>query len=90
MKIEEITKAEIHFVTTDEEDYSEYTRYSATNWTVRRGESDEPVYDCKELESMFQIAMGNDNMSLVAGSTITSEKLQQLDYDVDEMLGNET
>lgn len=60
MKIEEITKAEIHFVTTDEEDYYEYTRYSATNWTVRMGESDEPVYDCKELESMFQRALANE------------------------------
>ena len=60
MKIEGITKAEIHFVTTDEEDYYEYTRYSATNWTVRMGESDEPVYDCEELESMFQRALANE------------------------------
>ena len=60
MKIEEITKAEIHFVTTDEEDYYKYTRYSATNWTVRMGESDEPVYDCEELESMFQSALANE------------------------------
>lgn len=54
MKIETIAKAEVHFVTTDEEDYYEYTRYSSTNWTVRMGESDEPVHNCEEIEGMFQ------------------------------------
>lgn len=57
MEIKGITKAEIHFVTTDEGDYYEYTRYSSTNWTVRMGESDEPVYNCEELEDMFQSAL---------------------------------
>lgn len=60
MKIKEIRKAEVHFIETDEEDYYRYTRYSATNWTVIMGESDEPVYDCEELEAMFQSALANE------------------------------
>ena len=60
MKIKEIKKAEVHFVETDEEDYYRYTRYSATNWTVVVGESDEPVYDCEGLETMFQSALANE------------------------------
>jgi len=56
MKITEITKSTIHYVATDEEDYCEYTRHSALNWTRVIGESDEPVHYCEELESMFQKA----------------------------------
>ena len=56
MKITEITKSTIHYVVTDEEDYCEYTRHSALNWTRVIGESDEPVYCCEGLESMFQKA----------------------------------
>jgi len=60
MKIEDIIETTIHFVTTDADEWNEYTRYSADSWTVRMGESDEPEYDCKELEAMFQSALANE------------------------------
>ena len=54
MKITKITKEIIHYVETDEEDYNTYIRHSAKNWGVIMGESEEVVYDCEELEVMFQ------------------------------------
>lgn len=48
MKIEK----SVHWVV--EMDDNSYTRYSPTNWTIRMGESDEPVYACVELEKLFQ------------------------------------
>lgn len=54
MKIKNITKATIFYVETDEEEYCRYTRHGRDSWTVAMGESDEPVYDCSELEQMFQ------------------------------------
>ena len=57
--IKEITKKEIYKVITDEE-YNQYTRYSANCWTVTIGESDEPVYDCEELEIEFKKIMKNE------------------------------
>jgi len=41
-------------VETDEPEYSRYTRYTSDNWTVVMGESEEPVYDCTELERLYQ------------------------------------
>lgn len=52
-------KREIYQVITDEE-YNQYTRYSDNCWTVTIGESDEPVYDCEELEMEFQKIMKNE------------------------------
>jgi len=54
MKIEEIKESTIHYITTDEEDYYQYIRHSATNWEVTMGESRESVYPCDDLEVMFQ------------------------------------
>lgn len=54
MKIKEVTKATIFYVETDEEGYYRYIRHGADSWTVTMGESDEPVYDCEELEKLFQ------------------------------------
>lgn len=54
MKITEITKEIIFQVHTEDCDYYLYTRRSADNWTVRMGESDEPLYDCAEIEGKFQ------------------------------------
>lgn len=54
MRIIEVSKAVIFYVTTDSDELYEYKRYSADNWTVIMGESDEPVYDCEDLEEMFQ------------------------------------
>lgn len=31
-----------------------YTRYSSMCWTVTMGESEEPVYNCEELEKAYQ------------------------------------
>lgn len=42
---------------TDNNDYYTYTRYGADNWSIRMGESDEPLYDTEtieELEEAFQ------------------------------------
>jgi len=54
MKITEVTKIVCFLIETDDEYNCMYTRYSADNWTVRIGESDEPLYDCKEIESLYQ------------------------------------
>jgi hypothetical protein len=57
VKIESIQHTTAHFVETDEhktDDWYQYTRHSANNWSVRMGESDESEYDCKELEEAFQ------------------------------------
>jgi hypothetical protein len=54
MKIESITKREVHFVETDDSVSSFYTRYSSDMWTVGMAESDEPVYNCEEIEKLFQ------------------------------------
>lgn len=54
MILKEVTKAVVFFVETDEKEQNYYTRYSSDNWTVRMGESDEPLYDCEEIERLFQ------------------------------------
>lgn len=54
MTIKEVTKATIFYVETNEEYYNRYIRHGENSWTVAIGESDEPVYDCEELESLFQ------------------------------------
>lgn len=48
-------------VTTDEDEFSEYTRYEADAWYRQMGESDEPVYDCEELEDLYQRYIKNQN-----------------------------
>lgn len=63
MKIQNISKTTIFFIQT-EEHY--YTRYSNEDWTMRMGESDEPIYDNKlieQLESQFQNWM-NENTDI--------------------------
>lgn len=57
MNVIDISKHIVYYLETDEEDYYFYKRYSADNWSVRMGESDEPIYDKEtiaELESAFQ------------------------------------
>ena len=54
LKIESIKETKCFYVVTDEEEYYQYTRYGAYCWYVRMGESDEPVYDCDEIEKLFQ------------------------------------
>lgn len=57
MKVIEISRHVVYYLETDEEDLNFFTRYSADNWSVRMGESDEPVYNNEtvaELETAFQ------------------------------------
>lgn len=57
MNVTKISKRTVHYLETDEEEYNFYTRYSADSWSVRMGESDEPVYNNEtiaELETQFQ------------------------------------
>ncbi len=39
-----------------------YTRYSADSWTVRIGESDEPLYECKNIELLYQEWLKNQQL----------------------------
>ena len=60
MNIKEISKHTVHYLETNEE---VYTRHSANNWSVRIGESDEPVYNSEtiaELEAAFQKWVGEN------------------------------
>ena len=54
MKITEVTKVICFFIETDDEDNYMYNRYGVNNWTVRMGESDEPLYNCDEIEKLYQ------------------------------------
>ena len=54
MKIKSIRKIESFRVETDDDELYDYTRHSSDCWYVRMGESDEPVYDCEEMEELFQ------------------------------------
>jgi len=54
MIVESISKTVVFVMRTDDDELFNYTRYSADNWFVTMGESDEPVYDSKELEELFQ------------------------------------
>lgn len=51
IKIEEIREFTAHIVETKKHTY---TRYSPQCWTIIMGESEEPVYDCEELEEAYQ------------------------------------
>lgn len=53
--IKNVNSKTVHFVTTDESEYNQYIRYGSNNWSVTIGESEEPVYDCEELEKEFQL-----------------------------------
>ena len=57
MKIQSIDEViePVYYVTTDEEGYCDYRRYSDGSWEVAMGESWESVYIKEEiLESLFQ------------------------------------
>lgn len=54
MKIIETQKVNAYLVKTDECEYNQYTRYGPNSWFVMMGESDEPVYNCGKIESLFQ------------------------------------
>ena len=50
-RIERVTELKVNIVETNE---YYYTRYSADDWSIRLGESDESHYDCEEIEALFQ------------------------------------
>lgn len=52
MKIEKCDRFIGHLVQTD--DGRSFTRYGSLSWTERMGESDEPVHECAELETLYQ------------------------------------
>ena len=54
MRIKEVTKSTVFYVKTGGNEPRQYTRYSSDNWSVLMGESEEPVYECQELEEEFQ------------------------------------
>lgn len=54
MKLKEVTKGEVYYITTDEEGYNNYTRHSEGYWTRTMGESEESYYGTEELEELFQ------------------------------------
>lgn len=56
IKIEEIREFVSHTVETNE---NTYTRHSSQCWTIVMGESEEPVYDCNELEKVYQEYISN-------------------------------
>lgn len=58
IKIEEIREFVSHTVETSE---NVYTRHSSQCWTIVMGESEEPVYDCEELEKAYQEFISNKN-----------------------------
>ena len=54
MKIISIFPRVSHFVSTDDEPYPDFIRWSADSWENIMGESSEPIYDCEELEKLYQ------------------------------------
>lgn len=57
MKIDTISKQESYIVWMS--DGACYTRHSAGTWQVQIGETDEPVNDPTELETIFQEYLAN-------------------------------
>lgn len=51
IEITEIQEFTAHRVETQD---NTYTRYSSMCWTIVMGESEEPVYNCDELEEAYQ------------------------------------
>ena len=46
MEILDVTKIVGKYITTDENPWNEYIRYSEDMWMISMGESYEPHYDC--------------------------------------------
>ncbi len=54
MQIKQVDKATIYYVETDENEWHYYIHHGADSWSLLMGESWETLYDCEELEQMFQ------------------------------------
>jgi hypothetical protein len=64
MEILNVTPIQGFTVATDDDELFSYTRYGADCWYVNMGESDEPVYDCKEIEAKFQEYIKSENIGV--------------------------
>jgi hypothetical protein len=64
MKILKVTPISGFIVETNEDEQFSYTRHGADCWYVKMGESDEPVYDCKEIEAKFQEYIKSENIGV--------------------------
>lgn len=54
MQILEVRDVYAMAVETNENPWNQYTRYGHDAWFVSMGESQEPVYDCEEIERAYQ------------------------------------
>jgi len=54
MKIQTTFSQIIDVIITDEDEYIEYTRYNRDCWFMSMGESTERLYDCEEIEKLYQ------------------------------------
>lgn len=54
MQIRDVNEIQGHIVDTDDKPWGQYIRYGYDCWYLSMGESDEPVYNCEELEKTFQ------------------------------------
>ena len=61
MKVLEVEKSISKIVTTDDEDWPIYRRYSADSWEVLMGESWESLYLCEKVEKAYQEYTGRKN-----------------------------
>ena len=50
MRVKHIEPIVGEYITVDGDEYTEYKRYDADNWSVLMGESWEPQYNCADLE----------------------------------------
>ena len=61
MKILKVEKTELFDVETEGGERNEFTRYGSESWYVTMGDSQEPYYDCEELEKAFQIHLKDNH-----------------------------
>jgi len=54
MKIETMEEQSVVIIETDEDEQNMYYRWSADNWSVMYGCSLEELYNCEEIEALYQ------------------------------------
>ena len=65
MKITEVTKIVCFSIETDEEYPNEYTRYGANNWTVKFFDSVVELYNCEEIEKLYQEWLSKNKNNII-------------------------
>jgi len=76
MKIEEVKRENSFIVITDEDEYTTYIRYSEDCWYYQMGESQEPVYNCEEIEKLFK-EYCIDNLDKINPKSVSYEQYQE-------------